>query len=334
MEKNDQISILSYPQNFKRHPKDKSILNLKITEIDQRELINGEKFQIDVSLKHVIYKSFANAYNINIFIYYDSNFLDLMSLQFKDSEDGFNVLPSRNITSQGMIHINTDELRLLNNHFASVEFKMAVPKAVVKGEKCNGVLLVDFTYKDNLNRFNGKVHSTINKFIPYQCKIENEKDISLKSVRLNVPQLSMLYDDVNKEFFFCFRRTKYATRNAPNCYRQMNDGNIWHEIQHIASLKGIDVVRRELFGVGRLGTAYSWSFHPFDQGFQIEDSYWENAESNSNVRKSVVINNVSLLSLNPSEGEIISTSGRQLWAATKSGLWKKPDNEWKRVIVF
>ena len=285
-------------------------------------------------MKHVKYESNANAYNINIFIYYDSNFLDLTSFKLNDSEDGFNVLPSRNVTSQGIIHINTGELGLMNNHFASIEFKMAIPKTVAKGEKCNGALLVDWTYKDNLNRFNGKVHKTIDKFIPYQCKIENEKGISLKPIRLNVPQLSMLYDDVNKEFFFCFQRTKYATRNAPNCYRRMSDGNIWHEIRQIASLKGIDVVRRELFGVGRLGISYFWSLYPFNGGFQIEDSFWANAESNSNVRKSVVINNVSLLSLNPSEGEIITISGQQLWAATKSGLWKKSDNEWKRIVVF
>ena len=336
VEKKDQVSIVCYPQHLKRKEPDKSSLNLTVSQFGQRKIMDEEIVQVNVSLSHIKLESYANAYNIDIFIYYDQTYLDLKALRMKNSyiRSVFIVLPSRNITSPGLIHIKTDELRLYTSHFATIEFKMVIPKAIGKGEKCRGALLVEFTYTDNLKRFNGAVKNTINKFTPYKCKIKNAKSISLQPVRLNVPQFSMLYDDVNEEFFFCIGRTKYARRNAPFCYRQMKGSSVWHGINYIASLKGIDVMKRELYGIGRLGATYFWSNHPFNEGFQIEDSRWATAESNSNMKKSVVASDVSSLSLDPAQGMIISTDGQQLWAATRVGIWKKSGSQWKIAIMF
>ena len=334
VEKDDQISILSYPQHFKRNLKDKSLLNFSISEIGQRELIDREMFQLNVSLSHIAYESHANAYSIGIFIYYDSNFFDLISLKFENSTEGFRALPSRKQTSQGLIHIQTDEFRLLNSHFASIQFKTTIPKAIAKGDRCKGAIIVDFTYTDNLHRYNGKVHTMVNKLTPYQCKIDGAKDTSLKPIRLNVPQLSMLYDEVNREFFFCFQRKSYATQHASYCYRQETGSNVWHTIYHITSLMGIDVTTRELYGVDRLAATYVYSAHPFNEGFQIEDSQWAKADGNSNVRKSVVVNDVSSLTWNPSEGVMVSISSQQIWSAAKSGLWKNSGGKWNRIIMF
>ena len=336
VETKDQVSILCYPQHFMRKSPDKSSLNLTVSQFGQREIVDEEMVQVNVSLSHIEYKSYANAYNIDIFIYYDQTYLDLKALRMKNTYIGgvFIVLPTSNITSPGMIHIKTVELRLLTSHFAAIEFKIAIPKAIGKGEKCSGALLVEFTYTDNLKRFNGAVQNTVKKFIPYKCKIKKAKDISLQPIRLNVPQFSMVYDNVNEEFFFCIRRTKYARRNAPFCYRQKKDSSVWHGINYFASLKGIDVTKRELYGIGRLGAAYFWSYHPFHEGFQMEDSRWTKAESNSNMRKSVVANEVSSLSLDPAQGMIISTGRQELWAATRVGIWKKSGSQWKRAIMF
>ena len=334
MEKNNQVSIISYPQNFQRSSKDKSSLNLTITELARSELVNGEIFNVNLSLSHIRHKSYANAYNIEMFIYFDSNFLNFQSIQFENNPTLLKILPTKNVTKPGLIHIHTDELWLPTSHLAIIKFKVTIPKGIMKGDQCEGAFVVDFKYVDNLKEFNGTLQNTTNKRIPYKCKIDQWVDISLTPSRLSTPQFSMLYDDVNGEFFFCFQRTKYATRNSPLCYRQTNDSKVWHAIAHIVSLKGVDVAARELFGTGRQGAAYFLSFHPYDGGFAIEDTHWTAAEGRSSLRKSVKVQEISSLPSNPTNEMIIATSGVQLWAATKSGIMKKSGDTWNTVIAF
>ena len=242
--------------------------------------------------------------------------------------------PSSNTTKQGLIHFHTDTLRLLNNQHLSINLKINNPNTILKGDKCKGAFLIDFKYLNNLQQFNGTVNATKSKITSYQCKIDQWKDISLKSLRLDLPQLSMLYDDVNGEFIFCIQRASFATRNGPFCYRQKQESDEWYGISEIAVVLGIETTTRILYGIDITGKVYLQASIPFSQFYQIEDSRWKSKEGTSSMRKAITVNDVSALPLNATQEYTISVSGVQLWAATKPGILKRRDGMLKRVIAF
>ena len=333
---NQTTTLYAVPQRFIRKQPDQSILQFNVTNFHQQQFTNGESIQLNISLSHFLSHtdgSHSSAYNIDIFIYYDIGFIQFQSVTFIE-RDQFSLAPSTKKTRNGLIYLHTDTLSLLNNQHFSIHMKAKSPKKVLKGENCNGIFLIDIKYLTNLQDFNGTVNSTLARTLQYRCKINQWKDTSLISARLDLPQLSMLYDDVNGEFFFCFQRVSFATRNGPFCYRQTNERDEWHTISQLAVVVGIQTTSRILYGIQRTGKAYLQTSYPFSQFYQMEDSVWKGNEGNSAMRKSITVNDVSTLSWNPSVQHTISLSGVQQWAATKSGIWKRKGGALRKVVAF
>ena len=333
---NQTTTIYSVPQRFNRKQPDKSILQFNITNFHQQQFTNGESIQLNISLSHFLSQtdgSHSNAYNIDIFIYYDTGFIQFQSITFIE-KDQFSLAPSTNTTRNGFIHLHTNRLSLLNNQHFSVHVKAKTPEKVLKGDNYNGFFLLDIKYLTNLQHFHGTVNSTLARTIQYRCKIDQSKDTSLTSARLGLPQLSMVYDDANGEFIFCFQRVSFATRNGPFCYSQTKESDEWYAITQLAVIVGIQTTSRILYGIHRTGKVYLQTSYPFNQFYQIEDSEWKRKESNSAMRKSITVNDVSTLSWNPSVQHTISVSGVQQWTVTKSGIWKRKGGALKRVITF
>ena len=315
---------------------DKSILNFDVINFHQQQFINGQSMQLKISLSHFLSqpdRSHSNAHDIDIFLYYDTGFVTFQSITFNE-KDQFSLSPSSNTTKLGLIHFHTDTLWLLNNQHLSIHFKINTPNTILKGDKCKGTFLLDFKYLNNLQQFNGRISTTKSKVISYQCKIDQWKDTSLKSVRLDLPQLSMLYDNVNGEFIFCIQRVSFATRNGPFCYRQKQESDEWYGISEIAVVLGMENTTRILYGIDITGKVYLQASFPFSQFYQIEDSYWKSKESTSVMQKAITVNDVSALPLSATPEYAISVSGMQLWAATKFGILKRRDGILKRVIVL
>lgn len=336
-ETNDQISIISYQHDFKRLENDKSFLNVNITDLEPEDVVDGQITRMNLSISH--YRetgawSNANAYNLDVYIIYDMALFNLHSMVFDLGGGKFLIHPSRNETRPGLIHLHTDVLPVLNGHFGVIEFMTTIPKTVAKGRDCKGDLLVEYRYENNLPTLNGTVKTTTGKRIPYRCKINEWKDITLKSVRLPIPEFSMLYDDINGEFFFCLQKKTYATRNADYCYSQKKGSTVWQGIAQVVSLLGIDVADRVLYGIGRNGKSYLRCSHPFNNVQQIEDSHWVTVQSKSEMRKSMTTSDISSLPLYPTGDTTISASGQELWAVTKSGIMMKSGDLWKRVVVL
>ena len=330
------ITIYSVPQHFSRKQPDKNILQFNITNFHQKQFINGESIQLNISLSHILSQtdgSHSNAYNIDIFIYYDIGFIQFQSITFIE-KDQFSLPPSTSTTQNGLIHLHTNTLSLFNNQYLSIHMKAKIPEKVFNGDNCNGIFLLDIKYLTNLQRLHGTVNSTLAKTVQYRCKIGQSKDTSLTSARLGLPQLSMVYDDVNRDFIFCFQRVSFATRNGPFCYRQMKESDEWYAITHIAVIVGIQTTSRILYGIHRTGKVYLQTSYPFNQFYQIEDSVWKGKKDDSTMRKSITVNDVSTLSWNPSVQHTISVSGVQQWAVTKTGIWKRKGETVKRVISF
>ena len=212
--------------------------------------------------------------------------------------------------------------------------KVKIPEKVVKGDNCNGVFLIDIKYLTNLLYFHGTINSTLARTVLYRCKIDESKDTSFTSARLGLPQLSMVYDDVNGEFIFCFQRVSFATRTGPFCYSQSKESDEWYTISQLAVIVGIQTTSRILYGIHRTGKVYLQTSYPFSQFYQIEDSVWKGKKDDSTMRKSITVNDVSTLSWNPSVQHTISVAGVQQWAVTKSGIWKRKEGALKRVITF
>ena len=333
---NETTTIHSIPLQFNRKQPDKSVLQFNATNFHQQQFTNGESIQLNISLAHFLSEtggSHSNAHNIDIFIYYDIGFIQFQSIAFIE-KDQFSLAPSTNITKNGLVHLYTDTLWLLNNQHFSIHMKVKIPEKLLKGDNCNGLFLFDIKYLTNLQDFNGTVNSTLARTLQYRCRIDEWKDMSLISARLDLPQLSMLYDDVNGEFIFCFQRVSFATRNGPFCYKQTNESYEWHAISQLAVVVGIQTTSRILYGIHRTGKAYLQTSYPFSQFYQIEDSVWKGNEGSSAMRKSITVNDVSTLSLHPSVQHTISVSGVQQWAATKLGIWKTKGGTLKRVITF
>ena len=337
---NEKFIIYAKQYQLKRKQPDKSILEFNVTNLNNKhqQLNNGQSIQLNLSISHLLSQtdgSHSNAYNIDIFIYYDTAFIQLQSIHFVE-KDRFSLAPVSNTThNTGLIHFHTNTLWLLNNQHLSVHFKVTIPTTILKGDKCSGELLIDFKYLTNLQQFNGTNNNTLAKVIPYRCKIDQWKDVSLKSVRLQLSQLSMVFDDVNGEFVFCLHKVSFKKRNGPFCYRQIKERDEWIGMSEMAVVLGIDKTSRILYGIDRTGKVYLQSSYPFNQFYQIEDSLWLSKESNPITQKAITVNDVSALSLNPTANYIISdTSGIQVWAATKLGILKRKEGVLTRVVKY
>ena len=332
-ETEEQISISSIPVEIKRRPKDRSILKFNISKSDKDLFANGDILSLNLSLWQwvgVNDRTYSNAYEVDVFVYYDSQFLALQSTKFI-ARDEFSLEPTFNTTKQGMVHIRTDTFWLLNNQEISLELKFNNPAQILKGDKCNGNVIVDFKYKTNLKKFNGTVNYTIEEFIPYKCKIDARVILMQTSIRLTVPEFSMLYDDTNGDFIFCRKRSLLPLRSA-SCYLQRNDSVSWIGLPGIEAIVGTDTAKKTLFGIDYKGVAYWKSDDDFRSFMQVEDIEWKSVESQEQTRKAKSANLMTSLPQGVSAQWVLPNGSKSIWAATKDGIMKNISNTWKRVV--
>lgn len=333
-EAEEQISISSIPIQIKRRPKDRSILKLNISKSDKELFANGDVLNFNLSLSQwvgVNDRTYSNAYEVDVFVYYDSQFLTLQSTRYI-ARDEFSLEPTFNATKQGMVHIRTDTFWLLNNQEILFELKFNNPTQILKGDKCNGHVIVDFKYKTNLKDFNGTVNYTSEERVPYKCKIDARAITMPTSIRLTVPEFSMLFDDVNGDFIFCKKRSMVPVRSSASCYLQRNDSVSWIGLPGIAAIVGTDTTKKTFFGIDYKGAAYWKSHNGFSSFMQVEDTEWTSIESQQQIRKAKNANLMGSLPQSVSAPWVLSTGGKSVWAATKDGIMKYTANAWKRVV--
>eukprot|EP00795_Rhopilema_esculentum_P010304 gene10304-19002_t len=333
-ESHDGILVFSSPLQIKRLHPDKSILQLNITKQNFQSLTDDSFFNINLSVSHLLEKSNSNAYGVSLMIYFNSKFLQLKSLAFVNTSR-FSLPPSRNTTTPGFIMIQTDTMWQLNRQKFSIILQAKYPKSITRGENCNEDIIIDFAYKNNLAKFNGTVNSTLERNVPFKCKINQSRDIRVKSVRLPSPEFSMVYDDVNQQFFFCYQRKTYMTRTSAVCFSREKNNTFWKTIPYISAVTGMDVEKRVLYGLERVGKSYVKSPYPFALYSQIEDTEWTSAKDQPQMRASLNCLSLSLLPQSASDPYIFKVGGEPVFAATAKGiLWRKEDLSWKRIVFW
>eukprot|EP00795_Rhopilema_esculentum_P010292 gene10292-18990_t len=257
----------------------------------------------------------------------------LKSLAFVNTSR-FSLPPSRNTTTPGFIMIQTDTMWLLNRQEFSITLQAKYPKTLSRGENCNEDIIIDFAYKNNLAKFNGTVNSTLERNVPFKCKINQSRDIREKSVRLPSPAFSMIYDEVNQQFFFCYQNKTHTTRDSATCFFTEKQNEFWRQLPYISSLMGVDVEKKTVYGLSRFGISYAISYYPYSVFDQMEDSEWTQVKDQGQIRKALKAASVDLLPELPESSWIIDDSGQAIWAATKRGISKKLDGVWKRKVAF
>eukprot|EP00795_Rhopilema_esculentum_P010280 gene10280-18977_t len=332
-ENGDGILVFSSPLQIKRLHPDKSILQLNITKQNFQSLTDDSFLNLNLSVSHLLGKSNSNAYGVTLMIYFNSKFLQLKSLAFANTSR-LSLPPSRNTTTPWFIMIQTDTLWLHNRQEISIILEAKYPKAISRGETCNGNIIIDFAYKNNLAKFNGATNSTLQKMVHFKCKIDQSKNIQVKSMRLPSPAFSMIYDEVNQQFFFCYQNKTHTTRDSATCFFTEKQNEFWRQLPYISSLMGVDVEKKIVYGLSRFGKSYAISYYPYRVFDQVEDSEWTQVKDQQQIRKALKAASVDLLPELPESSWIINESGQAIWAATKRGIFKKVYGVWKRKVAF
>eukprot|EP00795_Rhopilema_esculentum_P000852 gene852-10600_t len=332
-ETGDAIAVHSAPFFVSRWQRDQSILQLNATHENEEWYTHNSLLTLNLTLSHLAAQSHANAYGVNIMIYYNSEFLQFKSIELMKTS-AFTLPMSRNVTRPGLILIQNDAVWLQNDQFLSIKFQVSIPKGLSRGEDCNGNILIEFSYHNNLAKLSGTVNTTLERPVPFKCKVNQAKNIKVKSVRLPSPEFSMVYDDINQDFFFCLQKKIYMTRNAPTCFLQQKDKTSWGIIPFMSTVEAVDVEKRILYGLDRVGKSYAISVFPYAVMDQIEDSVWTAVIDQPQTRISVKANTLGLLPSSPENPMIISISGKASWAATKRGILKEANGIWQRVTNF
>jgi len=241
--------------------------------------------------------------------------------------------PSHNTSKSGFIRLENEEFGPLNKQLVQANFQFTTPQHFLKAEKCAGQILVEFKYRTNSPKFNGKWNKTLEKSIDYKCKI-NKKETDLTTGRLQLLAYSVAYDEVNNDVVVCKSRKNRESAHLSSCYVQKNNNNVWVSLPRIAVLVGIDTTKRHLYGIDIMGKGYWRSPHPFTEFSQVEDNEWLNIRDQSHVRKAKGASSVENLPSQPTTSWNLPSSGDAAIAMTKRGVHKKTDGAWKRVFQF
>ncbi len=331
-EAEDQSLIISRSVKIKRKTKDESQLLLNITN-ETHTNPHGHEVNFNISVTHSEISSSANAYQVMIFVYYDTSQLTLTSHN-SIKKDNQTINPTRNIASPGIIEVYTDTLWLSNKHFIS--FKFSVNKnQILKNQSVEGVVITDFAYMNNLLNFKGKAKAVLHQHIPYKFDIpEKHKMLPKRPQRIPVPGFSMLYDKQSKNIYICKPRTKYSERNLPFCLMYNYNSNAWREIPYIAAVAGIDTNTGMLFGIDRNGNGYVSLSKDLKTVTHVDDNEWTSIQSQSHVRKAKTAPDVQSLPEVRSSLWKFPSSGYRRWAATRKGISKYGWSVWSLKLCW
>ena len=336
LETSDGITIISRTNNFQRLSKDRSYVGLNSSNLTNELLYEGATTQFNVSVSQTNIgeeKSHSNAYTIEVFIYYDRYFLELVSVD-SVGQGYWSIPPSTNVTRPGLVHLHTNLLSFYNTQKVLIKLKMKDLQKELKGTKCDSSIIIDMRYKSNLPKFKGTSAKTDYKIIPYKFKINDSNKGDKMSLHHSIPKFTMVYDDVNGFFFFCFQRKQYTTRNSPHCYWQREGSSDWYAVSDIVAILGIDVSSKTLYGIHRLGKVHLRAAFPYNTSYQIENSMWESAKNKPEVRQSIRVNNYSSMPSYVTKQLTISRADADLWALTRSSIMKKDGQAWRKVVEF
>ena len=333
----ENIVIICMPKQFQLHPRDQSILQLNFTDFGPAEYVNGQSIQLNFSLGHrVIHgecKRRPSAYDVDLFLYYDSGFIDFQSLKFTE-RNHYSPSPLSSSTRQGLLHVHMDKLDYYNGLNFVVDLMMKAPKGLLKGSRCTGSIVVDFRYLTNLLQLNGTLNYTTGKMLTYKYRISRWKNNTVKLGQLNTYQFSMVNNNVSESFFFCVRKALDLTKFLPMCYCQETGSSTWIGITSLVVVLGVDLKPNILYGLNKDKIHVQSSF-PFAEAFQIENSEWVKVQRKRSFHKAFVIHDVSLLPLKPeSRLSLTTASGREMWAATQLGIFKKSGGNWHLKVAF
>ena len=336
IETTDGISVISTQNYFQRLSEDRSYMTFNGSDISNEVLSEGATIEFNTSVSHICFgqnRSNSNAYNVEVFAYYDSTHLEFVSLNVANKEY-WSIGPSRNVTQPGLVYLENDLFSFHNKQTVSVTLKMKKLNGVMKGSKGEGAIVIDFAYKSNLQKFHGTPTKSTVKIHRYKFKVNDSNKENEVMLGYRIPKFTMVYDGVNGFFFFCFQRKHFMTRNYPNCYWQRHDSFAWNRVNDIVAILGIDVSSKVLYGIHHSGSVYLRAAFPFHEFYQIENSIWESAKDKSAMRKSIAVNDLSSMPTAITKELTISYAAVDVWAATRWNIMRKYGTLWRKVVQF
>ena len=309
------------------------IVNASMT---QKEVFsNGDRIIVNVSISQKA-KVEANAYNFQLNIYYNKQFLKLISSTADQGEE-FSILPSRNISKVGMLYFQTDVFSLFSRQAIQIEFEATEPyEFISRKEKVENILL-NYVYHSNLAKFNGQVMTNVSQRLAYKQAYRHGLPVDEKKAvkpRLSLPEVSIIHDSDNSRLFICVNKQHQGAQNSPTCYYTQGGEIAWQPIPEIAAVVGIDASRNILFGIDMKGIAYVQASSPFLTFKQIIDEEWISVASQPLFMAAKMAIVLTSFPLDPSPPWIFSASGKEVWALTKQGLMKNGDKGWTRVLSW
>ncbi len=327
----ERFQVIGDSLAIKRAATDYSVLAYNIIQPPKTEYHDGDELDFSISIKHSTGKSLANAYQLQLAVYYDTNYLTLTSYN-NIKKEIYMMRPTQNSTWPGMITFYTDILWLLNHHYINFKFKFNFPNQIFKGNSCEGAVITDFSYKNNLAKLNGNLSTTIGENVPYKCRFVKMRSNMAAASRFAVPGFSILLDDVNNNLYVCKKRVKYAERNLPFCFMQEDSKTSWRSIPNIASVVGVDTSKRMLFGLDPNGRGYVRLDENLQPVMHVDDNEWTSIQSQPHVRTAKTATDVSSLPKFPESSWMLPSSGTHIWAVANSTLLKKVTGKWTSVL--
>ena len=325
--------IVGYKWEVARQLKDQSQLVFNVNSTEKEHFERGDVMSLNITvsqLRETKIRSHSNAYNIELFLYYDKQFLDFETGQSLNNEKLI-MPPTENSSRPGLLYFSTSTLWILNFQKINLLFRFKSPSAILKGDRHYGHIILDFRYRSNLKKFNGTVNTKLNKTIPYALKVMPKVESVASGTRLHVPQFSMLYDQVNKDMYICKRKSSYQLYKQ-SCYIQITGSRAWILLPGIVSIVGVDESERIPFGIDALGTGYYQLLNNLTFVGQIDDKQWPSIQNQPHIRKALMSSDITSLPAAPANAWMMPAPPLEIWAATNRWVMKKIAGVWTKVF--
>lgn len=328
--------MYSRPIEIKRQSPDRASIIFKVSETTKEWFQTGDQLLLNTSLMPWLGssdRSSANAYQLEMRIYYDSQFLELISMNALAAAVNASLPPSYNDSRPGYINLKNDIFGPVNAQVVHFVFRFTIPQHILKGSKCQGDIIFEFKYRTNALKFNGKWNVTLGKILNFKCKVSNLPK-SLSVGRLAVPLYSVVYDDTRNFLVVCKKRIFEESAHRLSCYLQNPDNVTWVGLPNIGSVLGFDTENSHLYGTDLRGISYMQSRGSFFQFSHIDDGMWQSISGVSRFRISKKTNSLQSLPVAPGATWRLPTTGEAYIAMTRMGVYRKIRGIWKRVFQF
>lgn len=297
---------------------------------------NGDSLSLDIAIGHPMYGpegSKADAYNAELFIFYDAQQLTLT--KYGTVMQNPRSLPAnQQVNRNGLVYFQTGRFPFLRNQRFNVSFEVNIATYIGKISRLEGVIIVEFIFNTNRREFGGRGRALPKRYVTYDCEVDENLDKRERNERLNVPNLSVLYNDVTNSIFFCVKKEIFSQRHVPRCYWTKDGDLAWTRIPYIASLIGIDAVDSTLYGIDPNGNGYAKLSRGYTTFSMVDDVIWTSIENEPRVRKAETSDSLGSLPSYPSGRWVFSAAGTEKWAATQNGLLQKTELGWERRVQF